>query len=342
MPQNRPRPNLGRYFISRAAVLYRRGLTTPEVVDYLFKHYGKKEGIDNPQALNKYLFAGRGFSPNVAKKFEGKTREEILSAFSEWSRKEKNWRVRSSAKMKEISPQLSAARLKSRPKKVIPSAFPNETLEQRKARLRAEASQRMLDKYRNDPEFRQRNIDNLHRITSSPTFKEDMSRRMKKKWDDPEYRTKQTQAAGAGTRTEQFRRRQSEIMIERWRDPQYRLRQIEVVRYAMQKYWSLVKNGLLSELANRKHFRTYNFRTESLELGTIETPASKAIEREQKERVSSAIKSLPLAERDAIISTFFEGESHESAAKKLGMNVAQLNNLLNSGYKILANKLLDK
>ncbi|MDZ4256413.1 MAG: hypothetical protein U1C71_02315, partial [archaeon] len=127
-----------------------------------------------------------------------------------------------------------------------------------------------------------------------------------------------------------------------WKDSEWRANQTELIRSGLQRYWSLVRKGLLTEFRGRGLIKSTDNRAEKGEkliAGTTKTPQSEAIERERKEQVEIAIQRLKPEEAEAITSTFFEGNDLSTTAENMGITLTQLNKILDNAYRKLVKEL---
>lgn len=197
--RSKKNPRFNQFSVGRAAVLFRRGASREDVVQYYFKKYGGKWGIHSAQEMEKYLFfPSRGMRPNFAKMFENRYPTEIEDSFTDYFKQKKRWTSakRASTLLLMVNPEY---------------------------RLNREAGVR---KREGNPSFTQKRLEQL----SSPTFREAQrkaaSEELKRRWSDPQLRAQMI---------EENRIRSSKALKARWGDPEKRKQMIERSRKPRKK-----------------------------------------------------------------------------------------------------------
>ncbi|MEK6970311.1 MAG: sigma factor-like helix-turn-helix DNA-binding protein [archaeon] len=74
-------------------------------------------------------------------------------------------------------------------------------------------------------------------------------------------------------------------------------------------------------------------------LATKETPIRKSILHEEQTLTQRAIERLPADEREAIVATFFDGVDRLEVAEQMGIEINELDTILNRAYQKLAREL---
>jgi DNA-directed RNA polymerase specialized sigma24 family protein len=139
-----------------------------------------------------------------------------------------------------------------------------------------------------------------------------------------------------------FAERARERMKALWKDPEWRAHQTELITIAVQRYWSLVRSGLLAEFRGRGLVTAVEMRAEKGQkqiTGTTETPLSESMRHEQQTLTQRAIERLPIEEKEAIIATFIEGADRLQVAERMGIEINELEKILNQAYQKLAREL---
>lgn len=181
---------LSRFSVGRAAVLYKRGWSTLQVLDYYTQWYGLKYGMSSQEISDALFHERRGTSPNFRKRFEHKSPHQIHMAFARFM---KQLEKRRSFGKKQMEKLKQDPVYKRKQKRGIRRVFRRPKYREEHAKRQ----QKTLERLRQQESFR---------IAQAKTAR----KRFKELWQDPIFREKAIEHAKKVLEEQRKKKKQEE------------------------------------------------------------------------------------------------------------------------------------